>query len=58
MILSLVFFVCYVSDKVVSFSDSIPTICVTLLNANFSTGYILLIYSKETLWQRASKWTH
>jgi len=27
-------FVCYVSDKVVSFSDSIPTVCATLLNAN------------------------
>jgi len=42
-----------VSDKVVSFSDSIP-----MPNGAFSAGYLLLIYNKETLWQYASKCTH
>jgi len=42
------FIVCYVSDEVVSFTDSIPTRNVAEMQT-FYTGYLLLIYNKETL---------
>jgi len=41
------FFVCYVSDEVVS--SVIVYLCITLLNANIFCRIFLLIYDKETL---------